>query len=419
MKKKILAYSDAVIAGTGFGTVAKHVLRGLYDSGKYEIDQLAINYNGEFFNRELYPYQLSPARLQDPNDPYGAKTFIQMVAQGNYDFIWVLNDTFVVHGVAAEIEKVFQARKSAGKKIPKIIFYYPVDCKVLPSFGGMLTLADWNVAYCQFGFEETKKAMPEVISRTSIINHGVDVNSFTALPPDVRKNLRHKFLNVTDPNTFVLINVNRNSVRKQLAHTILAFREFRKEVPNSKLYLHTAAKDTTIDLTAAVKDLGLSTKTDVMFPVGYAASKPFPIPLLNNLYNCADAFITTTLGEGWGLTHVEAMSAGVPVICPDNTTFPEQLDGGNRGYMYPCKDLTWIDNSGYRPVGRIEDIVNTMKTAYEDIKAHRDGDKTLAALKYAHSLEWKKLAPAWVELFDMVDKLPTRYDVVNTQAETL
>lgn len=423
MKKKVLCWSDACIAGTGFGTVSKHVMRGLFDSGKYDIDQLAINYNGEFFNRETYPYQLSPARLQDPMDPYGTKTFIQMVAHGNYDFVWILNDTFVVHSAAEDLKKVLAAKHQTGKKVPKVIFYYPVDCKVLPPYGGMLEAADWNVAYCQFGLEETKKAMPEVLARTSIINHGVDTNVFTRLPPDVRQGLRVKYFNVTDPDTFILINVNRNSVRKQLAHSILAFSEFRKQVPNSKLYLHTASKDTTIDLTVAVKDLGLSMKTDVIFPVGYVTHKPFPVPLLNNLYNCADAFLTTTLGEGWGLTHIEAMATGLPVVCPDNTTFPEQLNNGTRGYIYPCKDKVWIDNSGFRPVGRVEDIVETIVKVHNDIKNSRltghQLDQVQQGYVYANSLEWKKLVPKWIDLFDMVEKLPSKNDSTKSEGEIL
>lgn len=414
MKKKILCWSDSVTASTGFATVAKHVLRGLYDTGKYEIDQLAINYNGEFFDKNVYPYQLSAARLTDPKDPYGNRMFLQAIASGDYDFVWIMNDTFVVHKIADELNKLREQMRTAKKKVPKVIFYYPVDCKVMPEFAGMLEASDWNVAYCNFGLEETKKALPHLLDKTSIITHGVDISTFTQLPEKIRQDLRMKYFKISDPNTMLFINVNRNSIRKQMAHTILAFNEYKKNVnSNSKLYLHTAPQDTTIDLYAAVEDLGLSKTTDVIFPKNYAAHKPFPVQLLNGLYNCADAYITTTLGEGWGLTHIEAMACGVPVICPQNTTFPEQLHNGERGYMYQCRDLWYVDNSGYRKSGRIEDIVMQMKLASNDKYTGNNKSRITAGLEYANSLNWKKIVPQWIELFDMVEKLDTRKNIVS------
>jgi hypothetical protein len=81
------------------------VINALNATNQYEIHQLAINYHGQFFDRKEVPWQLSPAKLADPNDPYGNKMFLRAIYENDYDYIWILNDTFVVHGVAKELEK--------------------------------------------------------------------------------------------------------------------------------------------------------------------------------------------------------------------------------------------------------------------------------------------------------------------------
>jgi len=401
-KKKLLVYSDSVTAGTGFGIVSKHVLRALNDL--FEIDQLAINFGGEFINKEEFPYQIVPSRLNDPKDPYGSQMFLQSLARGVYDYVWVMNDTFVVEEVAKKIPQLFQQMRAAGKKVPVIVYYYPVDCHVLDTGRTMLQVADRVVAYCKFGKAETEKTAPDVLNKLSIINHGVDTGEFHKIAPDRRKEFRQKFFNIQNDNTFVWLQVNRNSPRKDIPRTILAFKKFKEEVyPNSLLYLHTAPRDTTIDLIAAVRDVGLDPTRDVIFPKNYAASKPFPIEILNLFYNCGDAFITTTLGEGWGLSHLEGAATGLPLVCPDNTCFPEQLDDGNRGYLYECNEKIWIDNSGYRPIGLVDDIVSTMKECYEDVKSGEAKKKVDLCNEYIDTIQWYKIGEQWIELFRDID----------------
>src|SRR5436309_5323544 len=110
-KLKVLAWSDCVFAPTGFGTVSRHVLAALYATGKYQIDQLAINYHGEFFDTSKYPYQLSPAKLLDPSDPFGGKQLLRALRRGDYDVLWILSDIHVVNAIAAQLEKIKEEKR--------------------------------------------------------------------------------------------------------------------------------------------------------------------------------------------------------------------------------------------------------------------------------------------------------------------
>jgi glycosyltransferase involved in cell wall biosynthesis len=211
-----------------------------------------------------------------------------------------------------------------------------------------------------------------------------------------------------DPNAFLVVNVNRNLPRKDLPRCILAFREFRKRVPNSVLYLHCEPKEYGIDLIRCCRMLGVnSTGREVMFPEGMRlADGGFPVEALNNVYNMADAFLTTTLGEGWGLTITEAMCAGTPVVGPNNSSIPEILGAdGDRGYVYESSDLIWSDGA-YRPLARVEQIAGKLYECYEQRGSARQQQIVGRALQFAREHTWQQVCQKWLALFDRVSRMP-------------
>lgn len=397
--KKLLCWSDAPVAFTGFGTVSRYVIGALQATGLFEIDQLAINYHGQFVNKEQIPWQLQPARLLDPKDPYGNKMFLRALAENNYDYVWILNDTFVVHQVAKEMRKIINDNVAKGKKRTIVIFYFPVDCRIIPDASDMLRECDVAISYNQHGKLEAIKALPELESKLLTVFHGTDTQRYKPFSKKVIDELKTKYFNV-DPDTYLVINVNRNSIRKQISRSMLAFKEFQKVVPKSLLYLHTAAQDRDIDLVQAAQHIGLRPKKDLVFPPNYSAANGYPEHVLNELYNCGDQFLTTHLGEGWGLSVTEAMAAGVPVIAPRNTSMPEILGTKNeRGWMYDMSDHIYVDNSGYRPMGSVRDIVDQMLIVHRLGWKH-DNKKVIAARQWVEANNWSKVCGDWIGVFN-------------------
>lgn len=403
-KKRILCWSDSPVAATGFATVSKYIISALQATGSYEIDQLAINYLGQFVDRNIIPWQMTPAKVADPNDPYGNKMFLRAISEHHYDFIWILNDTFVVHAVAKDMRKILDEREKKTGKKTVVIYYYPVDCRIISNAADMLKECDIAVAYNEHGKRETLKVLPELESKLSIIHHGTDTQVYKPFNREIIQKLKKKWFSV-DEDTYIVINVNRNSIRKQISRTMLAFKQFKKLVPNSLLYLHTNPQDRELDLIAAAKHLELRPKTDIIFPVHYSASHGYPEQILNELYNCGDMYVTNHLGEGWGLSVTEAMATGVPVIAPNNTSMPIILGpNSERGYMYECNDLVFLENSGYRPMGDTKTIVETM------LKVHRLGwkhdlPKVVAARKWVEENNWSNICSQWLQLFSSAEEL--------------
>ena len=149
-------------------------------------------------------------------------------------------------------------------------------------------------------------------------------------------------------------------------------------------------------------------KEDLVFPPNYSPAAGYPTHILNELYNTADVFVTTHLGEGWGLSVTEAMAAGVPVIAPNNTSMPEILgENSERGHLYECRDPIYVDNSGYRMMGSIDEIVNQM------LRVHRlgwkhDDKRVIAARQWVEKNNWSKVCGDWIGLFSEIDARVTQ-----------
>ena len=60
---------------------------------------------------------------------------------------------------------------------------------------------------------------------------------------------------------------------------------------------------------------------------------------LEPLFFCADLFLLPSEQESFGLTALEAMNCGVPVIGTDSGGLPEVITHGETGYLFPVGDI--------------------------------------------------------------------------------
>jgi len=60
---------------------------------------------------------------------------------------------------------------------------------------------------------------------------------------------------------------------------------------------------------------------------------------LEPLFFCADLFLLPSEQESFGLTALEAMNCGVPVIATDIGGLPEVVTAGENGYLFPVGDI--------------------------------------------------------------------------------
>ena len=394
-KIKVLAYCDAPTCATGFATVSRNILNGLYATGRYDVDVLGINYWGD---PHEFPYRIWPVGVNADRDPYGRKKVFSMIQQMDYDILFFLQDTFILDF----LPELHNRLRASGKEF-RSICYYPVDGTPKVSWLENVNACDHLIAYSNFGKSESEKVMPEMKS-PFVIPHGVNTKEyFVSNDKDIRA-FRSQFFG-SQANKFVFTNLNRNQQRKDIPRTIAAFAEFHKQVPESLLYLHMAKKDQGWDLTEVVNAYDLDMTKDVVFPENFGPNQGYPRHIVNMVYNVSDCVLSTTLGEGWGLSWIEAMATKTPIIMPGNTAMVESITE-DRGWLVKSGSNPSLftvvpnDNEIVRPLVDVDNMVKVMKEVHnnpEEAKRRAENAYNWVTTK----MDWiNNIVPKWVTVFD-------------------
>jgi len=396
-KIKVLMYCDSPTCATGFGTVSRNIAEALHKTGRYEIDIFGINYFGDPHPLSKV-YDIWPAGVGS-NDPYGRQKFCNMAINMDFDILFVLQDTFIVDFMP---ELVPFLRTNRQKEF-RVIQYFPVDGVPKPEWMENINFADYKVAYSEFGKSEALKALP-ALGDIDVIPHGANINDYHYIPEEKLRDFKKQFFG-KHADKFIIMNLNRNQQRKDIPRTIAAFKEFRKEVPESILYLHMAKKDQGWDLSEVCKSYGLNTFDDVIFPENFNVNTGYPREIVNALYNCADVVVSTALGEGMGMSWLEAMATKTPVIMPNNTAMTEFITS-DKGYLVDSGvDVNMYtvlphDNEVIRPLCDVKDLVDKLLHVYNN----RDEAMARAETSYrwvTTEMDWQgPIAEKWVSLFD-------------------
>lgn len=408
VKKRVLWHSDFCCA-SGFAQVAHNLFDQIYGTGEYEIDVVGINYHGEPYDRERFPVDIYPAmwlqKIQEAgyNDPFGRRRVIELLATGRYDIYFCLQDTFIMAECGDQIRQVKEHLKRQGSKVFKWIFYTPIDGTPKQSWlANSVAIADYPVTYTRFASDQISKAIGRQIP---YIYHGVDVKTFFPLPDREKDEFKYEYLGAERMEYFVVTNVNRNQRRKDIPSTIIAFEKFKKLRPDAKavLYLHMAAKDQGCDLIDVVAGTSLSQSDDVLYPSNFEAQSGLPIEVVNKIYNMSDVVISTTLGEGWGLSSTEAMACNVPILFPDNTSLSEICEGRSRliktrGEFCLGKD----DMNQFRPLTDTDDMAQAIAEIYDHPKASRQLAESARA--WVQTLTWENIGKEWIKVFERASR---------------
>lgn len=396
-KIKVLAYCDSPTCATGFGTVSRNIFEGLHKTGRYDIDILGINYWGDPHN---FPYRIWPTGTNAERDPYGRKKVCNMIPQMEYDILFFLQDTFILDFMP---ELINYMRKQ-GKQF-KSICYFPIDGTPKEQWIKNVSAADFLIAYSKFGAKEAKNAY-NLCPELDIISHGVNTADYFPLPKEQVDEFRKGYFR-QHADKFIIMNLNRNQQRKDIPRTIQAFVEFRKHVPQSLLYLHMAQQDQGWNLPEVCAAYNLDIHNDVIFPANFGPNQGYPRNVVNMLYNAVDCVVSTTLGEGWGLSWSEAMATKTPIIMPRNTALTEAISD-DKGYLVNSGTNPSLftvlphDNEVIRPLVDVADLTAQL------VEVHDFYDEAMEKAERAYNwvtndLRWGTDGPIvqkWIKKFD-------------------
>ncbi|KKN10002.1 hypothetical protein LCGC14_1041080, partial [marine sediment metagenome] len=204
-KIKVLAYCDSPTCATGFGTVSRNIFEGLYNTGRYDIDILGINFWGDPHDM---PYRIWPTGTNQQKDPYGRQKVLDMVPTMEFDILFFLQDSFIMEFIPKLIPHLHKNRQTPFKSI----LYYPIDSVLKKKWSKNIDPADYLVAYSEFGRQESLKVLPHR-DDIQVVPHGVDPREYFPIDKEKVEEFRSQYFGPYK-DYFIIANVNRNQQRK-------------------------------------------------------------------------------------------------------------------------------------------------------------------------------------------------------------
>jgi len=392
VKKRLLIWGDAPVVKTGFGVVARNLFKELHNT--YEVAILGINYFG-MQQYDTSKYFIFPV---ERSDMLGLERFPIVLNNFRPDIVLLFQDIF-------NIDFALPIIKKYNDKLP-IVAYFPIDgSPVNKAWENVLELPTKLITYTQWGVDQILDVFPNFKGKgISHLYHGVDQNVFRPLNAAARK--RFKQDRGWD-NKFVVFSNNRFQPRKMVTLSVMAHALFTKGYKECKcghlylrsksrcplngcgpesiiaeidghddalMYVHANTEERMMGpgrsnlLQAHLINVGFENedvnKTIALFG-GNVYANPLPEEELNILYNVADINVSTALGEGVGLSLIEALAAGTTSIAPKHSSIPEML--GDTGHIIPNKTLINIalDNGHLRPVVDLKFYLEALEIEYQ------------------------------------------------------
>ena len=406
MKKiKILTLSDHPLSPSGVGTQTKYMIEALLKTGRYEFVCLggAMKHE-EYKEQHVDPY----GKLWRifPVDGYGSHEVVRSLLQKERpDVLWFMTDPRF-YGWLWEIENEIR------NNIP-MIYYHVWDNFPPPSFNGAFYRSTDEVVCISKVTDQVVKAVAPQVS-SCYLPHAVNSNIFHKLKKEEQlvnvKALRQQLCvdasqHNKDFNKKVFFWNNRNARRKQSGTLIWWFKEFLDEVGHDKatLVMHTDARDPHgQDLPHLIEHLGV-----VDGQVLLSTNKVTPEELAV-LYNVADFTINISDAEGFGLSTLESLSCGTPIIVNMTGGLQEQVTDGENWFGFgiePCsKTVIGSLTVPYIYEDRVSQKIFS-KTLKDAITINPKTYKKMSILGREHVKEnynFEQYEKSWVQLMDSI-----------------
>ena len=326
---KLLWLGDAG-CHTGFARVTHAIGERLVRDYGYDIHVIAANYTGA----DPWPtnLKLHVPTVKDPVDILGQSRYVELIGKVEPDAVVILNDPNVIIDLLGRNK--YDPNLVLLRARP-ILTYIPIDgINHPPEWAPVLHKFSKVVAMSQHGQRELGEG-------TELVYHGVDHDRFFPVSAKrplmlsngkvVRSKTEAKRAFGWEPDEFIVLRVDKNSGRKDYPATWRALVPFMHRHSNVKVHLQTEERRsaTGTDMHALMsRDPETHRRFYFPNPETFDSFAGWPEEDLVALYNAADVFISTSRGEGFGLTIAEALACGLPVIAQNVSSIPEVVGPG-------------------------------------------------------------------------------------------
>jgi glycosyltransferase involved in cell wall biosynthesis len=313
-KLKVVTLSDHPLSPSGVGTQTKYIRQALLQSGKFEV----ISLGGAMKHRNYDPIQVDGYNGDwriIPVDGYGTPEMIRSILRNERpDFIWMMTDPRFYEWLWSIENEI--------RPLCPIVYYHVWDNLPYPMFNQKYYQSnDYIACISRLTADVVRNVTPNVNS--VYLPHAVDQDVFTPLTKAQRFQLRKQNMHPEDQDKFVVFWNNRNARRKQSGTLVWWWKEWLDKNnlhDKAQLIMHTQPHDQHgQDLNQIVSHLGMNNR-QVLF-----STEKVPLSNMATYYNLADVTVNISDAEGFGLSTLESLACGTPIIATLTGGLQEQV----------------------------------------------------------------------------------------------
>ena len=389
-KIKILTISDHPLSPSGVGTQTRYIIEALLATGKFSVVSLAGAMRHDNYQPQKTE-QYGDDWVVYPIDGYGNPEALRSLLRTHRpDILYFMTDPRF-YGWLWEMEDEVRC------KIP-MVYYHVWDNYPYPTFNkGYYDSNDVVATISKVTDDIVRTVSPDI--ETVYMPHAVNSDIFKPVSGEDIEDIRQK-ADVPE-DKFVFFWNNRNARRKQSGSLIYWFNAFLEQVGRDKamLIMHTDPHDPAgQNLVHIVEELGL-TEGEVQF-----SSNKISPEFLSRMYNLADCTINIADAEGFGLSTLESLSCGTPIIATMTGGLQEQVTDGENWFgigleptsraVIGSQQIPWI----YEDRVSQEDVVDAMLKMYNMTSEQRKEMGMKGRAHVEENYNFDKFRNTWVEL---------------------
>ena len=288
--------------------------------------------------------QYDAALNEEPREEgFGFNKFKEYTEMINPDIVMIYNDALVIN-------RFINALQIKEGEAPPFKIWVYLD-QVYKNCAPPLVQGIEKVAERIFTFTDAWKShLLTLLENKELpvmtLEHGIDKSIYRPLPPQERVAIRNGM--GIPANAKVFLNMNRNSERKRLDLSVMAFVELLRRDPTKDYYLVivTGARlefGGTYDIQSMfmheLKRAGLEFETHMKRLVIVDTSPPNLLAdeAVNHIYNACDVGLNTSNGEGYGLCQLEHLATGAPQVVVDVGDYRAFMDEETAVFVKPTE----------------------------------------------------------------------------------
>jgi glycosyltransferase involved in cell wall biosynthesis len=306
-KLRVLTLSDHPLIPSGVGLQTRYVIEGLLATGRYKFHSAggAIQHN-DYRLQNVFPEKYHGDWIVEPTNGYGDRERMRKwLDTYKPDVLFIVTDPrFYIW--------LFEMEDEINMQCP-IVYWHVWDNDPAPQFNDAYYDCITHIAPLSLkthGLLQDLKKTGHLRTPFTYIPHAIPQDTFKPIPEEEVFKFRRDKLGPHADSKFIVFFNSRNARRKMTGDVIGSFAQFANKVgrQNVTLFMQTQPKDQEgQDLQAVAERFKIDDRMII------SADRVEP-EILNMFYNSADVTVNLSNNEGFGLSPLESLMCGTPIL---------------------------------------------------------------------------------------------------------